>query len=92
MGIRAAAIYLWYTLYFKQPTRPKVRLHVDKREYSDLNKFLKQCREERHWEIVYCWSKLIGTPFTNIVLLTNFTKFLTLQPIMHLSFKPVTNV
>ena len=65
MGIRAAAIYLWYTLYFKQPTRPKVRLHVDKREYSDLNKFLKQCREERHWEIVYCWSKLIGKPFTN---------------------------
>lgn len=60
MGIRAAAIYLWYTLYFKQPTRPKVRLHVDKREYSDLNKFLKQCREERHWEIVYCWSKLIA--------------------------------
>ena len=24
MGIRAAAIYLWYTLYFKQPTIPKV--------------------------------------------------------------------
>merc|ERR1712062_335477 len=60
MGIRAAAIYLWYTLYFKQPTRPKVRLHVDKREYSDLNRFMKQCREERHWEIVYCWSKLIA--------------------------------
>ena len=60
MGTRAAAIYLWYTLYFKQPTRPKVRLHVIKREYSDLNKFMKQCREERHWEIVYCWTKLIA--------------------------------
>ena len=24
MGIRAAAVYLWYTLYFKQPTIPKV--------------------------------------------------------------------
>ena len=93
MGIRSAAIYLWYTLYFKQPTRPKVRLHVDKREYSDLNRFMKQCREERHWEIVYCWSKLIGkNTIENLQNSLISKKFYILQPIMHLSFKPPTNV
>ena len=35
-------------------------MHVDKREYSDLCKFMKECREDRHWEVVYCWCKLIA--------------------------------
>ena len=58
MPIRAAAIYLLYALYFKQPTRPKVRIKLCFSEYKQLSEFVNECKKLRHWEVPYVWSKL----------------------------------
>ena len=58
-GTRAAAFYLLHTLYFKQPCRPKVKIYFEYDQYEDLSQWINECRAGRHWEIVYCWAKLI---------------------------------
>jgi len=58
-GRRAAAFYLLYTLYFKQPCRPKVRIRVEYYQYEDLCHWMNELRSGCHWELVYCWAKLV---------------------------------
>ena len=58
-GHRAAAIYLLYSLYFKQPARPMVRIKVTMDEYADMSKFIDKCRMEKHWDLAYVWVKLM---------------------------------
>ena len=59
LGIRAAATYLLYALYFKQPLAHKVRIRISKDEYQDLNEFFNQCRSDAHWDLVFVWTKLL---------------------------------
>lgn len=58
-GTRAAAFYLLYTLYFKQPLRPRVRIRIDYEQYQDLCQWIDECRDGQHWEIVCCWAKVL---------------------------------
>ena len=43
-GNRAAAVYLLYTLYFKQPCRPKVRIRVEYEQYEDFCQWIDELR------------------------------------------------
>ena len=60
MGYRAAALFLLYALYFKQPLRPIVKIRVNLSEYKDLVNWTKELREDEHWEVVFCWARLIS--------------------------------
>ena len=60
LGTRSAAFYLIYALYFKQPLRPIVRIRVTSEEYENFVEWMKDLRTDRHWELVYCWSKLVA--------------------------------
>jgi hypothetical protein len=59
-GNRAAAVYLLYTLYFKQPCRPKVRIRVEYEQYEDFCQWIDELRSGCHWELVYCWAKMVS--------------------------------
>jgi len=59
-GNRAAAVYLLYTLYFKQPCRPKVRIRVEYEQYEDFCQWIDELRSGCHWELVYCWAKMVA--------------------------------
>ena len=59
-GRRAAAFYLLYTLYFKQPCRPKVRIRVEYYQYEDFCHWMDELRAGCHWELVFCWAKLVS--------------------------------
>ena len=59
-GTRAAAFYLLYVLFLKQPCRPQVRIKINYVDFSDLIDWISDCRLARHWEIVYCWTKLLA--------------------------------
>jgi len=59
-GRRAAAFYLLYTLYFKQPCRPKVRIRVEYYQYKDFCQWMDELRSGCHWELVFCWAKLVS--------------------------------
>ena len=60
LGTRSAAFYLLYALFIKQPLRPIVRIRVTLEEYDNLAEWMKDLRTDRHWELVYCWSKLVA--------------------------------
>jgi len=56
--VRYAAIYLLYSLYFKQPCRPRVKIRLLKEELRDLLMTTEMARQEHHWDVLYAWSKL----------------------------------
>jgi len=56
--VRFAAIYLMYSLYFKQPCRPKVKFRIIQEELIDLLATVETAKMEKHWDVSYAWCKL----------------------------------
>ena len=56
--VRYAAIYMLYSLFFKQPCRPRVKIRLVKEELEDMLDTIMIARQENHWDVVYAWSKL----------------------------------
>ena len=56
--VRYAALYMLYSLYFKQPCRPRVKIRLVKEELQDLLDTTMIARQESHWDVLYAWSKL----------------------------------
>jgi len=56
--VRYAALYFLYSLYFKQPCRPRVKIRLIKEELDDLLETTVMARQENHWDVLYAWSKL----------------------------------
>ena len=56
--VRYAALYFLYSLYFKQPCRPRVKIRLTKEELDDLLESTVMARQENHWDVLYAWSKL----------------------------------
>ena len=56
--VRYAGLYMLYSLYFKQPCRPRVRLRLTKEEMTEMLTLVEQARSDCHWDVVYAWSKL----------------------------------
>ncbi len=59
MGVRAAALYLLYALYWRQPLLPKIKIRLTMEELEDISALIDECREGHHWDLVYVWTKLI---------------------------------
>ena len=57
--VRAAAVYLTYALYFRQPLRPRIKVRLTLPELRDVSEFIDRCREEQHWDLVYVWARLL---------------------------------
>jgi len=57
--IRYAAVYLLYAFYFKQPTRPRVRIKLSYQEFIELRQLMEEAKKDKHYDILYAWSKLI---------------------------------
>jgi len=56
--VRYAAIYMLYSLFYKQPCRPRVMIRLLKEELDDMLETIMIARQENHWDVVYAWSKL----------------------------------
>merc|ERR1711935_111491 len=56
--VRFAAIYLLYSLYFKQPCRPMVKIRLIQEELVDLLATVELAKMEKHWDVSYAWCKL----------------------------------
>ena len=54
-------MYLLYSFYFKQPSRPKVRIKLSYEEFQDLSSLMEEAKREAHSDVLYAWSKLILT-------------------------------
>ena len=61
MLVRYAGLYLMYSLYFKQPCRPRVKFRIKMDELKDMLDLTEVAKKEKHWDVMYAWSKL----FTN---------------------------
>jgi len=59
-GIRFAALYLLYALYFKQPCRPMVKIRLTLEEFDDLVEFMEETKDCDHYDVVYAWAKLFS--------------------------------
>jgi len=59
-GIRFAALYLLYALYFKQPCRPKVKIRLTFEEFEELVDFMEDTKDCYHYDVVYAWAKLFS--------------------------------
>jgi len=59
-GIRFAALYLLYALYFKQPCRPKVKIRLTFEEFDELVDFIEETKDCYHYDVVYAWAKLFS--------------------------------
>jgi len=59
--VRYAAIYMLFSLYFKQPCRPMVKIRLVKEELEDLLHTTLVARKDKHWDVQYAWSKLISS-------------------------------
>jgi len=57
--VRYAAIYMLYSIFFKQPCRPRVRIRLSYEEYLDLSELMAEAKRDLHSDIIYAWSKLI---------------------------------
>jgi len=57
--LRVAALYLIYSLYFKQPFRPKTRIKLSLSEYKEMVGFVNECRLKKHWEVPFVFFKLV---------------------------------
>jgi len=56
--VRYAGLYLMYSLYFKQPCRPRVKFRLLKDEFDELVNLSQLARRDNHWDVTYAWSKL----------------------------------
>ena len=56
--VRYAALYMLYSLYFKQPCRPRIKIRLVKEELKNLLETTVMARQESHWDVLYAWSKL----------------------------------
>jgi len=56
--VRYAGLYLMYSLYFKQPCRPRVKFRILKDEFEELVSLSQLARGDNHWDVTYAWSKL----------------------------------
>jgi len=56
--VRYAAIYLLYSLYFKQPCRPRVKIRLLVEELEDILQTTAMAKRDHHWDVLYAWSKL----------------------------------
>jgi len=56
--VRFAAIYMLYSLYFKQPCRPMVRIRLVQDEMVDLLATVELARQENHWDVMFAWCKM----------------------------------
>ncbi len=59
VGVRAAALYLLYALYFRQPLVPKLKVRITLSEFRDVSDFVGELREGQHWDLVYVWARLL---------------------------------
>ncbi|XP_059084943.1 snRNA-activating protein complex subunit 1-like [Tigriopus californicus] len=59
-ALRAASLYTLYGVYWKQPIRPRLRIRLNKDEYTSCQTFIEECREEQHWDLIYCWTRLLS--------------------------------
>jgi len=59
-GIRFAALYLLYALYFKQPCRPKVKIRLTLEEFDEMVEFMEETKDCYHYDVVYAWAKLFS--------------------------------
>ena len=59
--VRYAGLYLMYSLYFKQPCRPRVHFRLVKQEFQNILDLKDLAQKDKHWDVMYAWSKL----FTN---------------------------
>lgn len=58
--VRFAAIYMLYSLYFKQPCRPMAKIRLVMSEMQDLLSTVELARQEKHWDVTYAWVKLFS--------------------------------
>jgi len=56
--VRYAAIYLLYSLYYKQPCRPRVKIRLLKDEFTDILGTIESTKQDAHWDVIYAWTKL----------------------------------
>jgi hypothetical protein len=56
---RFAGIYLLYSVYSKQPCRPRVRVRLVEAELADMTAMVALAKTEGHWDLVYAWSSLV---------------------------------
>jgi len=59
--VRYVGLYLMYSLYFKQPCRPRVKFRIKKEEFKQMLSLTALAKADNHWDVMYAWSKL----FTN---------------------------
>ena len=73
--VRCAALYMLYSLYFKQPCRckvllknisligvlhrPRAKIRLVASELSELEGLVSLARKEAHWDVLYAWCKLL---------------------------------
>jgi len=58
--IRYAALYSFYSFYFKQPCRPKVRIKLSYEEFVELETLINTAKRDKHYDVLYAWSRLIA--------------------------------
>ena len=75
-GNRAAAVYLLYTLYFKQPCRPKVRIRVEYEQYEDFCQWIDELRSGHNnlWFVLELLTQCIQSQVSK-----KFVKWLSLR-------------
>jgi len=57
--VRFAAIYMLYSLYFKQPCRPRAKVRLVAAELEDLRATAELARAEQHWDVTFAWCRLV---------------------------------
>jgi len=57
--VRCAALYMLYSLYFKQPCRPRAKIRLVASELSELVSLVEGAKREAHWDVLYAWCKLL---------------------------------
>ena len=56
--VRYAALYMLYSLYFKQPCRPMVKIRLTMQDFQDLQALTAAAKLEAHWDVMYAWAKV----------------------------------
>lgn len=56
---RVAALYLLYSLHFKQPMNVKSPIRVTIKMYAEIKSLIEFARANGHYDIFYCWRKLV---------------------------------
>ena len=69
--VRYACLYLMYSLYFKQPCRPRVKFRVKKEEFAELLELKELAKKDNHWDVMFAWSKLFTSNALHYVAISN---------------------